>query len=69
MSFALHPYTQADLDRAEHQHELERRGQLTLNLDALQCGVGGDLPGMTLLKKDYMIWPKKTYTQCFCITR
>lgn len=69
LSFSLHPYTQADLDRAEHLHELPRRENLTLNLDALQCGVGGDLPGMTLLKKPYVIWPGKPYTQHFRISR
>ena len=63
------PYTQADLDAAEHLHELPRRKNLTLNLDALQCGVGGDLPGIALLKKPYMIWPGHTYTQRLRICR
>lgn len=69
MSFSLHPYTQADLDAAEHLHELPCRENLTLNLDAVQCGVGGDLPGMTMLKKPYVIWPGQTYTQHVRISR
>lgn len=69
MSFSLHPYTQADLDRAEHLYELPQRENLTLCIDAMQCGVGGDLPGMAMLKKNYIIWPGKTYTQHFRISR
>lgn len=69
MSFSLHPYTQADLDAAEHLFELPHREHYTLCLDAMQCGVGGDLPGMAMLKKKYIIWPGKTYTQYFRISR
>lgn len=69
MGFNLHPYTQAQLDQAEHQHTLLHTDTLTLNLDALQRGVGGDLPGCTLLKKPYIIHPGKTYTQHLRITR
>jgi beta-galactosidase len=65
MGFAAHTYTQEDLDEAKHIHELSRRDFITLNIDALQCGVGGDLPGMALLKEPYIISGGKMYTQEF----
>lgn len=63
MNFSVHPYTQDDLDDTEHIHELPERGENTLSVDALQCGVGGDLPGFALLKKPYMIHAGKEYIQ------
>ncbi len=36
------PYTAEDLARAAHDHELPRRADVTVNVDALQMGVGGD---------------------------
>lgn len=68
MSFSLHDYTQSELDEAEHQFELTHSEKCTLNIDAFQCGVGGDLPGMAMLKEEYFIPPKKTYTQHFRIS-
>lgn len=68
MSFALHDYTQKDLDEAKHQFELSHRENCTLNLDAFQCGVGGDLPGMAMLKERYYIQPEKNYIQYFRIS-
>ncbi|MDL2233364.1 DUF4981 domain-containing protein [Ruminococcaceae bacterium OttesenSCG-928-L11] len=64
MGFGAHPYTQEDLDVCRHIHQLPRRDAITLNLDHTQCGVGGDLPGMALLKDPYIIHPG-TYTQSF----
>lgn len=68
MGFSIHPYTQDDLDQAEHIHELPEKDSLTLNLDGFQCGVGGDIPGMALLKKDYQIAPHKLYVQEFTLS-
>jgi beta-galactosidase len=65
LGFAAHPYTQDDLDQTDHIHELPKRGNITLNIDALQCGVGGDMPGMALLKDPYVIHPGKPYVQEF----
>lgn len=65
MAFSAHPYTQDDLDSAEHIYELPRRKEIALQLDRIQCGVGGDLPGMTLLKRPYIIHPNVYYAQAF----
>jgi len=67
MGFSAHPYTQEDLDRAEHMDELPQRKHITLHLDAKQCGVGGDVPGFALLKPPYIIHPGNTYTQEFVL--
>ena len=42
LAFSAWPYTQADLEAAMHPYELPRRETLTVNLDHLQMGVGGD---------------------------
>ena len=36
------PYTQADLETAKHPHELPRRDTVTLSVDLVQLGLGGD---------------------------
>lgn len=40
LNFSVWPYTMADLEQAEHIHELPRREQITLNIDCAQQGVG-----------------------------
>jgi beta-galactosidase len=65
LGFSAHPYTQDDLDSAAHIHELPSRDFVTLNIDGYQCGVGGDMPGMALLKEPYIIHPGRTYIQDF----
>lgn len=63
MAFSAHPYSQDELDRTEHIHDLPRHDQIYLNIDALQCGVGGDLPGFSLLKEGYTIDCGRRYSQ------
>ena len=67
MGFSAHPYTQEQLDGAEHLHGLPH-GPVNLFLDACQCGVGGDAPGFALLKPPYIIHPHKAYIQEFRIS-
>ncbi len=52
---SVHPYTMEMLNKAVHKHELERRETLTVNIDGMQQGVGGDVPAMASLKKPYII--------------
>lgn len=40
--FSAWPYAQAALERAKHQWELTDEGALTVNIDAVQMGGGGD---------------------------
>ena len=49
-------YTAADLYRCYHTHELTRRDEVILNLDARQCGLGGASCGPGTLEK-YLVPP------------
>ena len=40
VNFSAHWYTAAQMEKAKHQHELEKNQFVTLNLDYAQCGVG-----------------------------
>ena len=40
--FNAWPYSQLSLERAKHQWDLEDEGEITVNIDAAQMGVGGD---------------------------
>ncbi len=42
MGFSAHHYATDDLEEAKHSFEMERREEITLNLDLQQTGVGGD---------------------------
>ena len=55
LGFTAWPWTQEELDAAEHDHELVSGRQVTLNVDRRQRGVGGDLPGAAALLPDYTI--------------
>ena len=57
MDFSLLPYSQEKIDDAEHIHELVPDEYLSLHLDAAQCGVGGDLPGVAALHPPYILQP------------
>lgn len=40
--FSAWPYAQAALEKARHSWELTDEGVITVNIDAVQMGVGGD---------------------------
>ena len=40
--FNAWPYSQAKLEKAKHQFDLTKDGEITVNIDAVQMGVGGD---------------------------
>ena len=60
-------YTQEDLCRAEHIHELTPRENVTVHLDWGQRGVGGDIPGQLSLLDKYRLPAGKTYAYAFLI--
>ena len=67
LDFSVWPYSQRDLERAAHIHELPARNFLTLNVDHLQCGVGGDQPGMACLHEPYVIRGNRRYAFSFLL--
>jgi beta-galactosidase len=42
LSVSAHHYSTEDMEKAKHLHEMERRDEITVNLDYKQTGVGGD---------------------------
>ena len=58
------PHSAEDLDRAAHDFELPHRNFITVNVDALQMGVGGDNSWGLPVHKEYRIPPagKQSFT-------
>jgi hypothetical protein len=54
--FSVHHYTAQDLTEALHTHELRRRDEVILNLDAAQGGLGNGSCGPGVLPQ-YMLLP------------
>ncbi|MFT7160514.1 MAG: beta-galactosidase [Bacteroidia bacterium] len=42
INFSISPYSTTNLEKAQHTNELEDRNELTVNIDLIQMGVGGD---------------------------
>jgi len=59
LEVSAHHYTAEDFTIAAHTHELTRREEITLNLDHVQTGLGGESCGPGTLEK-YRVWPKET---------
>ncbi|ERI92441.1 Beta galactosidase small chain [Clostridiales bacterium oral taxon 876 str. F0540] len=68
LNFSAWPYSQKDLQTAKHIHELPFREFNTLNIDYMQCGVGGDLPGVANLHEEFKIHNNKEYSYSFIIS-
>ncbi|MDD4870235.1 MAG: glycoside hydrolase family 2 TIM barrel-domain containing protein [Kiritimatiellae bacterium] len=63
---ALH-YTTEDLMSASHGWEMTRHDYVTLNLDLVQMGVGGDNSWGATPHDEFRIFPNKPYSYTFCI--
>ena len=68
-NFSAWPYSQDALERAKHNHELETQDFITVNIDHMQCGVGGDLPGVANLHEPYKIHKGKPYVFEYAISK
>lgn len=68
-NFSAGYYSQEKLDAAKHLYELKADPYITLNLDAAQRGVGGDLPGNTMLHPPYKMGTFKKYCFEFTLSR
>lgn len=67
-NFSAWPYSQEDLEKAKHLYELPTRDFITVNVDLMQRGVGGDFPGIANLHEPYKIHGGKCYTFEFTIS-
>ncbi|TXT67127.1 MAG: Beta-galactosidase [Promethearchaeota archaeon] len=67
LNFSAWPYTIEDLETATHTYELPRREDLTINIDHIQKGVGGDLPGLPSTHSEYKLKANKEYNYRFLL--
>ena len=63
---ALH-YTTEDLMSASHGWEMTRRDYITLNLDLVQMGIGGDDSWGAMPHQEFRIPSDKSYSYSFCL--
>ncbi len=63
---SVHPYHLDELHSADHECYLPRRKSLTVYIDGGQQGVGGDVPAVATLKKQYKL-PKFEVLNLKCI--
>jgi len=68
-NFSAWPYSQEALERAKHLHELATADFITVNVDYMQCGVGGDFPGVAKLHEPYKIHKGKRYVFEYTISK
>jgi beta-galactosidase len=66
LSVSAWPYTMQDLENARHIHEPKRRGNITVNLDYKQMGVGGDNSWGARPHPEYTL-PAGAYSYMFCL--
>lgn len=56
MDFSAHHYTIEQLEKATHVHTIPYNNDITaLNIDHMQCGVGGDMPGQAFVREPYIM--------------
>lgn len=66
--FSCHNYSQDALEKAAHLHELKKENDgVYVFIDGGQRGVGGDVPALACVKKQYKIAPYKTHSFSFVI--
>jgi beta-galactosidase len=68
LSVSAWPYSMEDLAKATHDFALPRRDFITVNLDHLQMGVGGDNSWGLPVNDPYRIWPDKIYEWSFTVS-
>jgi len=61
MMFSAWHYEQSDLAAASHDYLLMRKPLTTISIDSAMCGVGGDLPGIAALHKEYKLPGNREY--------
>ena len=59
--FSAWHYDQQHLDAATHDYLLVRELFTTLNIDSAMCGIGGDLPGIAALHKEFKLPANREY--------
>lgn len=55
MLFSALPYTPVQLDGFNHINEINRDNNITVTVDSIQQGIGGDLPGQAYVRDKYKV--------------
>ncbi|MGN1201654.1 MAG: glycoside hydrolase family 2 TIM barrel-domain containing protein, partial [Eubacterium sp.] len=63
LNFSAYHYTTDGLEKATHINNIPYEDITTLNIDHMQCGVGGDLPGQAFVREPYLM--KKGVKQAY----
>lgn len=63
INFSAYHYTTDGLEKATHINNIPYEDITTLNIDHMQCGVGGDLPGQAFVREPYLM--KKGVKQAY----
>lgn len=63
INFSAYHYTTDGLEKATHINNIPYDDITTLNIDHMQCGVGGDLPGQAFVREPYLM--KKGVKQAY----
>ncbi len=63
VSFSAYHYTTDGLERATHINDIPYEDITTLNIDHMQVGVGGDMPGQAFVREPYLM--KKGVKQAY----
>lgn len=53
--FSVLPYTPEQLDKFGHINEINRDNSLTVTVDSIQQGIGGDMPGQACVRDKYRV--------------
>ncbi|MCC8022469.1 MAG: DUF4981 domain-containing protein, partial [Clostridiales bacterium] len=69
IDFSAHYYDTETLDKATHLHTLEYSRDITVNIDHMQCGVGGDMPGAACLREPYIMRAGRPYSYSFLVEK
>ena len=53
--FSALPYTPVQLDGFKHINEINRDNNITVTVDSIQQGIGGDMPGQAFVRDKYRV--------------
>lgn len=67
LQFSAWHYTQNELEKATHIHNLKHKDITTFNFDLAQLGIGGDMPGDAHVREPYILHGGKEYAYTFTI--
>jgi beta-galactosidase len=65
--FSALPYTPNQLNEFKHVNEIDRNNDITVTVDSIQQGIGGDMPGQAFVRDKYKVKANVKQTLSFVI--